>query len=90
MRANLPAAKRVTFRVSGMSCGSCVRHIRKALNELAGVNSSDVNLTAREVTIVFDPAMTGVEAIASAIRKSGYAAEAPNEHKELDPESQKG
>lgn len=79
MRANLPEAKRVTVHVSEMSCGSCVRHIRKALDELGGVEALDVNLAAREVTVVFDPAITGVEPIVSAIRKSGYAAEAPNE-----------
>lgn len=79
MTANSPKARRVTLSVAGMSCGSCVRHIRKALDELGGVEASDVNLAAREVTVSFDPQKTGVRAIVRAIRESGYAAEAPSE-----------
>ena len=79
MREKLPVVKSVTVPVSGMSCGSCVRHIRRALDELGGVEASDVNLAAREVTVSFDPQKTGVGAIVRAIRESGYAAEAPSE-----------
>lgn len=79
MSANLPKASRVTLSVLGMSCGSCVRHIRKALDELGGVEAAHVHLAAREVTVSFDPQKTGVDAIVRAIRKSGYAAEAPSE-----------
>ena len=87
MTANSPKASRVTLSVSGMSCGSCARHIRKALDELDGVEASEVNLAAREVTVSFDPQVTGVEAIASAIRKSGYAAETPSAPERHHPTS---
>ena len=79
MTANSPKARRVTLSVSGMSCGSCVRHIRKALDELGGVEASDVHLAAREVTVSFDPQKTGVRAIVRAIQESGYATEVPSE-----------
>jgi copper chaperone CopZ len=79
MREKLPVVKSVTVPVSGMSCGSCARHIRRAIDELGGVEASDVHLAAREVTVSFDPQKTGVDAIVRAIQKSGYAAEAPNE-----------
>lgn len=79
MHEKLPVVKSVTVSVSGMSCGSCVRHIQKALEELGGVEASEVNLAAREVTVSFDPQKAGVRAIVRAIRESGYAAEAPSE-----------
>jgi copper chaperone CopZ len=79
MHEKLPVVKSVTVPVSGMSCGSCARHIRKALDELDGVEASDVHLAAREVTVSFDPQKTGVRAIVRAIQESGYATEVPSE-----------
>lgn len=87
MHEKLPVVKSVTVSVSGMSCGSCVRHIQKALEELGGVEASEVNLAAREVTVSFDPQVTGVEPIVSAIRKSGYAAEIPSAPERHHPTS---
>lgn len=79
MTANPPKARRVTLSVLGKSCGSCVRHIRATLDELGGAEAAHVHLAAREVTVSFNPQKTGVDAIVRAIRKSGYAAAAPNE-----------
>ena len=69
----------VTIPVEGMSCGSCVRHIRRALDEHPGVKTAEVNLAEREVTVCFNPERTGVAAIVETIRNSGYRALMPEE-----------
>ena len=77
MQSNSAAFQNVTIQVAGMSCGSCVRHIRTALDQQPGVNTAEVNLPAGEVTVRFNPEATKVEAIVEAIRKSGYQAALP-------------
>ena len=77
MQTNTAAFKNVTIPVAGMSCGSCVRHIRTALDQQPGVKTAEVNLAAGEVTVCFNPELTKVEAIVEAIRKSGYQAAVP-------------
>jgi copper chaperone CopZ len=77
MKSNTAAFKNVTIPVAGMSCGSCVRHIRTALDQQPGVKTGEVNLADGEVTVCFNPELTTVEAIVEAIRKSGYRAAVP-------------
>ena len=77
MQTNTAAFKNVTIPVAGMSCGSCVRHIRTALDQQPGVKTAEVNLAAGEVTVCFNPELTKVEAIVEAIRKGGYQAAVP-------------
>jgi copper chaperone CopZ len=77
MQTNTAAFKNVTIPVAGMSCGSCVRHIRTALDQQPGVKTAEVNLAAGEVTVCFNPEFANVEALVQAIRKSGYQAALP-------------
>ena len=83
MQSNTAAFKDVTIPVAGMSCGSCVRRIRTALNQQTGVRTAEVDLAAGEVKVCFDPELTKVDAIVEAIRKSGYLADVPQS--ETDP-----
>ncbi len=66
------AARVVTLSVPGMHCAACPITIKKALNKVAGVGSADVDLARREVTVTFDDATTGVEALTRATRQAGY------------------
>jgi len=72
MASNTATFDEITFPVQGMSCGSCVRQIKTALEDNSGVKSVEVNLAAGEVTVSYNPQSTGPAAIAEAIRKSGY------------------
>lgn len=62
----------ITFPVQGMSCGSCIRHIRTALEAQPGVKTVEVNLGAGEVTVSYNSEFIGEVEISEAIRKSGY------------------
>lgn len=61
-----------TFRVSGMTCGNCVRHVTQALDALPGVEEAQVDLASGSATVTgtVDPA-----AVVAALTREGYPAE---------------
>ena len=62
----------VSFGVTGMTCASCVRRIEKALGQVAGVETANVNLATEKAKVTFDPQQTDVAALAVAVEKAGY------------------
>ncbi|WP_346012291.1 heavy-metal-associated domain-containing protein [Streptomyces sp. SID3343] len=56
--------------MSGMSCGSCVRHVTDEVRKVGGVDSVAVDLVASTVTV----SGTGVDVdlVRSAIIEAGY------------------
>jgi Cu+-exporting ATPase len=67
---NAPSEAGIT--VNGMDCASCVVHVEKAIAKVPGVKSARVNLSRGRAAVAFDPALTNVGQIASAISESGY------------------
>jgi len=67
----------VSIPVSGLTCASCVGHVREALEEQPGVTAANVNLVTREATVSFVPHDTSVETLVEAIRSRGYGADMP-------------
>jgi Cu+-exporting ATPase len=67
----------VPIPVSGLTCASCVGHVREALEEQPGVTDANVNLVTREAKVSFHPGDTSVETLVDAIRSRGYGAELP-------------
>ena len=61
------------FKVEGMSCAACEARVKKALLRVDGVSSCDVMLMKNECTVVYDEAVTCVDLLVAAVRKSGYA-----------------
>ena len=60
-----------TLNVTGMSCGSCVRHITSALRAVPGV--SKVNVQLREGIVQVRHAETAsVDELLEAVREAGY------------------
>lgn len=59
-----------TIKVEGMSCMHCVMRVRKALEGLKGIQSSDVQIGTVKVT--FDETTVNKEAIEKAITNAGY------------------
>ena len=65
-----------TYRISGMTCASCVRHVERALAGTPGVAAVTVNLATSTATV---EGTAGFEALARQVEEAGYGltAEAP-------------
>jgi copper chaperone len=70
-------AKEVTaeIKVQGMTCGSCVVAVKKALTDTKGVKTADVSLEKSLATIVYDDSQVTEKQLTEAINKSGFKAE---------------
>lgn len=62
----------ITLTVPTVHCRSCQLNIEESLEELDGVASSHVELDDKQVTITYDPAAVGPNAITRTIEESGY------------------
>lgn len=70
------AAQTATFAVQNMTCTLCPVTVRKAMEGVAGVKSVAVDFDAKTATVIFDPSVTSIEAIAGASTNAGYPATA--------------
>jgi|UPI000477333B Cd2+/Zn2+-exporting ATPase len=66
------AATKLTWRVEGMDCASCVAKVTKAVERLPGVSAVEVNLMAERLTLHLD-APGQPEAIEAQVAALGYA-----------------
>ena len=64
-----------TLKVTGMTCGHCVRSVSEAIGGLEGVQSADVQLESGRATVVFDEAKVSPRDLVSAVMEEGYTAE---------------
>ncbi|UCG79361.1 MAG: heavy-metal-associated domain-containing protein [Nitrospirota bacterium] len=58
------------IKIDGMSCQHCVMRVKKAVDAVEGVQSSEVEIGSARVK--FDESKTTEDAIRSAITGSGY------------------
>lgn len=72
--AQVTTAQSATFAVENMTCALCPVTVKKAMEQVNGVQSVRIDFAARTATVVFDPAVTSVEAIAAASTDAGYPA----------------
>ena len=76
--SNVPGAAAVSTKadlvITGMTCAGCVHTIEKQLKALPGVFGADVNLATGTASIDYAPSQIGVEELARAVEKAGYAA----------------
>lgn len=73
----------VTLKVEGVTCGSCVKDVRAALQKLPGVKTVEMKVgtkwgllndyTDTKALVTFDPGQTGVEALVRAIESASTA-----------------
>jgi len=61
-----------TIKVSGMTCGGCVKSIENALHEQPGVQQVSAELNAGTVTVDFDTNIIQQTTIEQAIEKAGF------------------
>ncbi len=58
-----------TYRISGMTCASCVRHVERALAETPGVAAVSVNLATSSATV---EGTAPFETLARQVEEAGY------------------
>jgi copper chaperone CopZ len=65
------------FGVGGMTCGSCVRHVKAALGAVPGVRSAEIDLASATATVVRDPAVASAQQLHEAVQAAGYTLDEP-------------
>ena len=65
----------IRFPVAGMTCGSCVNRITRAIRRLDGVTKVHVDLRRETATVRREPALVSNAALAAAVVDAGYEAD---------------
>jgi copper ion binding protein len=72
-------ARRVSYAVEDLACGSCSEKLSTALNKVKGVSDAKVCHQSKMAVVDFDPAAVTGEKVLATIQASGYkATEATN------------
>lgn len=66
------------FAVEGMTCAACQAHVQKAVENVRGVRSVNVNLLLNNMVVEFDDSLD-VSKIEAAVAAAGYRAYIPSE-----------
>ena len=62
------------LKISGMSCGHCVSHVKSALEGVDGVSQADVSLENNRAEVTLSDGVIDGDLIA-AVEAAGYVAE---------------
>jgi copper chaperone CopZ len=62
-----------TLKVTGMTCMHCVGAVKKALEQVPGVETAEVSLDKAQAVVTGE---ADVQAMVAAIKEEGYSAEA--------------
>ncbi|MDH5749937.1 MAG: heavy metal translocating P-type ATPase [Rhodospirillales bacterium] len=69
-------AQTVELAIEGMTCASCVARVEKALLNIPGVESAEVNLATEHAKVSIGAGAAGMADLIRAVEKSGYGAKA--------------
>jgi copper chaperone len=61
-----------TIQVPSISCGHCKHAIETALAVISGVSSVNVDVSARQVCVDFDPAQVDLQQLQAVIEDQGH------------------
>ncbi|MHB1006016.1 MAG: heavy-metal-associated domain-containing protein [Chloroflexota bacterium] len=64
---------KAVYRVRGMTCGSCVAHVKRALLAVPGVKRATVDLMSNTAMVGFDPALATPGDLFVAVSRVGYS-----------------
>lgn len=81
----LPPTESALLHITGMTCQGCVGTVTRTLESAPGVSKAEVSLLTGSAAVVYDPAATTPDALATLVSNAGYAAEAEAQGEELDP-----
>jgi mercuric ion binding protein len=68
----LAGKQSVTLSVPGMSCAVCPITVKKALNNVKGVNTVAVDFDGKKAAVTFDDTKTNTEELTRATANAGY------------------
>lgn len=63
-----------TFKVQGMTCRSCIRHVKEALTEVEGVSEVEIEFAEGKVNVRHQLDSAPVKALVQALSDAGYPA----------------
>lgn len=63
------------YKITGMMCAACSASVERVTRRLAGVKSSDVNLTTERMRIEYDEAVLEAKQIIETVNKAGFGCE---------------
>ena len=69
-----PSPAVMTLAIENMHCGGCLRSVERAVLKVPGVETARGSLSARRVSIAYDPALSGAAEFIGALRDAGFAA----------------
>ncbi|MBO9378122.1 heavy metal transporter [Sphingomonas histidinilytica] len=72
--ARTAATQTATFAIQNMTCALCPVTVKSAMERVRGVRSVRVDFDAKTATVVFDPQVATLQAIAAASTNAGYPA----------------
>lgn len=67
--------KKIKIQTPTVQCGMCKKTIEKALGNLEGVESADVDYEKKFTTVIYNPKLIKLYEIRKAISKAGYDAD---------------
>ncbi|MDC8802699.1 heavy metal translocating P-type ATPase [Halomonas pacifica] len=85
-----PVVESLEIPVTGMSCGSCVSRIERALGKLPGMVEVSVNLATQKAFVRFLPGTVSLARIQHAIREAGYEPQETESQQQADHEDREG
>lgn len=68
----------IELEVEGMSCGSCIKHVKEALQSVPGISDINVDLNSGHVWVSSELQQSS-DALISALDVAGYPAKLANE-----------
>ncbi|MHA1551770.1 MAG: heavy-metal-associated domain-containing protein [Candidatus Heimdallarchaeaceae archaeon] len=65
----------IKLKVEGMTCGHCQMSVKKALENIKGVKSAEVDLEKKSAAVNYKSDKVTVELLVQAVADAGYKAE---------------
>jgi copper chaperone len=66
---------KLNLKITGMTCGHCVKAVTQALEQVGGVNDAQVDLEAGRAVVDYDEGRTDARQLVGAVMDEGYTAE---------------
>lgn len=61
-----------TYNVYGMACAMCASAVKVALSQIPGVESAEIHLPEKQVTITYDDGTVSLRQLQAVVKGAGY------------------